>query len=144
VVGEDSLNVALIIQIFAPFGLAVLIPLDATGGFLADQNGVSALSMANLSDHSGRLWVHALYAVFCTFLTFYFLYRLYEIVWIILRKPQKRLDLIFPTVHQMARSISKTGGSTQLHRNVQRNTSPVTHAVFSYGNLSKILPWGGC
>jgi hypothetical protein len=67
----------LMIHIFAPIGLIVLLPLDATGGFLDDQNGVPALSMANLSKHSNRLWVHAIYAVFCTFLTFYFLYRLY-------------------------------------------------------------------
>ena len=70
----------LIMQIFAPIGLAVLIPLDVTGGFLDDQNGVAALSMANLRDHSGRIWVHALYAVFCTILTLYFLYRLYAMV----------------------------------------------------------------
>lgn len=70
----------LIIQIFAPIGLAVILPIDATGGFLDDQNGVAALSMANVADDSGRLWVHALFAVFCTLLTLYFLYRLYAMV----------------------------------------------------------------
>ena len=65
-----------------PIGLAVLIPLDATGGALEDQDGVAALSMANVKQESGRLWVHAIFAVFCTFITFYALYRLYAKVYI--------------------------------------------------------------
>eukprot|EP00026_Physarum_polycephalum_P002756 Phypoly_transcript_02764.p1 GENE.Phypoly_transcript_02764~~Phypoly_transcript_02764.p1 ORF type:complete len:717 (+),score=93.20 Phypoly_transcript_02764:210-2360(+) len=67
---------AILFLLFAPIGLAVLIPLDATGDF--NKTGLPSITMANLSKHSGRIWVHALYAVFCTFLTYYFLYRLYE------------------------------------------------------------------
>lgn len=70
----------LTLHIFAPFGLGVLLPLDATSDALENQNGVPALSMANVPDNSGRLWAHAIYAVFCTFLTFYLLYRLYATV----------------------------------------------------------------
>jgi hypothetical protein len=68
----------LIVHRLAPLGLAVLLPLNATGNALPDTDGVAALSLSNIPSNSSVLWMHGIYAIFCTFVTFMILYQFYD------------------------------------------------------------------